>query len=105
VDDFASTYREYSADELAALQAQVGSLTDDASVALLSEIQQRGLSDEALASLRNEQVKRTATVKEEWRESRKYDASRVVTRFAIRIALVIAAGIIAAIFAVLSSKH
>ena len=105
MQDFAQTYRAASDDEIARLHGQVDSLTNDARLALLSEIQRRGLSDLALSGLRDEQTEHAASVKTEWQESRKADASKTLTRIAIRVAAVVAAGIIAAVIAVLNSKH
>ncbi len=105
MQDFARTYREYSDDHLATLQAQIGSLTDDARLALLAEIQRRGLSDKALAGLRSEQTEHTAGMKREWQETRRADASKTLKRIAIRVAVIIAAGLIAALVAVLNSKR
>jgi hypothetical protein len=49
--DFAETYCRFSDDEIATLHAQIGSLTDDARVALETEIRRRGLKQEQLSKL------------------------------------------------------
>ena len=52
--DFAETYRAYSNDELAQLQSDIGSLTEQASGALIAEIMRRGLTP---SDLRNHSLK------------------------------------------------
>src|ERR1039458_7872174 len=50
MSNVAEAYRRASVDELAALHADGGSLTDEARDALHAEISRRGLSDEQIAS-------------------------------------------------------
>ena len=49
--DFAETYRALPDEDLAALSADIGSLTEEARSALLAEIQQRGLSEAQIQKL------------------------------------------------------
>jgi hypothetical protein len=52
MEDYAKTYRSFSDDEIAALDVEVETLTDDARAALEAEIRTRELSEEDLAMLR-----------------------------------------------------
>ena len=49
--NFAETYRALHDEDLAALSADIGSLTEEARSALLAEIQQRGLSEAQIQKL------------------------------------------------------
>lgn len=105
MEDFAQTYHGYSDDDLASLHGQIDSLTGEARLALLSELQRRSLGEKTLSSLRDERTKHAARVKREWQESRSEDASRMAVRFAIRVGFVIAGAAIVALIALIKSTH
>jgi hypothetical protein len=105
MEDFAQTYCGYSDDDLASLHGNIDTLTDEARLALLSEVQRRGLGDKVLSNLRDERTEHAARVKREWQESRSEDASRIAVRVAIRIGLVIAGVVIVALIALIKSTH
>lgn len=104
MQDFAETYREYSDDDLASLYGERDSLTEDARLALLSEVKRRGLSEESLSELRTEQIEYTKHIDEQWRDSRNADISRTARRFAIRMVLAIVGAILAALIALMKAK-
>ena len=105
MEDFAQTYRGFSDDDLAALHGEIDTLTTDARLALLSEIQRRSLSERNLSSLRDARAQHAAKIKMEWQESRSEDASRLVVRMAIRVAIVVAGVIIVAVIALIKTTH
>jgi hypothetical protein len=55
--DFAATYRDLSDDDIAALFAEIDTLTDTAKAALALEVQRRGLSSEQLLKLRTVELR------------------------------------------------
>lgn len=59
-ENFAESYRSLSDEEIAALRSDTDSLTDEARVALLAEIQQRGLSDEEMRKLHSTELRHEA---------------------------------------------
>ena len=100
MQDFAETYRAASDDELARLHGQIDSLTEQEGDSLRLEIARRGFSENDLARLREQLAEYAASVNQEWKESRKADASRMGKRFAMRVGLIIAAAILAALIVV-----
>ena len=59
-EDFAETYRLFPDEEIAAIYADIDSLTVDARSALMAEAQTRGLSDEQLKKLHAVELRREA---------------------------------------------
>jgi hypothetical protein len=100
MQDFSETYRAASDDELARLHGQIDSLTEQARDSLRLEIARRKLSGDDLSRLREQLAEHAESVNQEWKESRKADASRMGKRFAIRVALMIAGAILAALIVV-----
>jgi hypothetical protein len=45
MQDFAKTYREFSDDAIASMHGEIDTLTEDARLALLSEIEKRGIDE------------------------------------------------------------
>jgi hypothetical protein len=105
MQDFAETYRAASDDEIARLHGQIDSLTEQARDCLRLEIARRGLSEGDLAQIRGQLTEYAESVKREWRETRKTDASQIGARFAIRVALVIVIALIAALVALVHSTR
>lgn len=105
MQDFTQTYRAASDDELARLHGQIDSLTEQARDSLWLEIARRGLSENDLARLREQLTEHAEIVNQEWKESRKADASRMGKRFAIRVAVLIAVALLAALVALIKSTH
>jgi predicted RNA-binding Zn ribbon-like protein len=105
MQDLAETYRVASDDEIARLNNQIDSLTEEARDSLRLEIARRKLSEDDLAQLREQLAEHAANVNQEWKESRKVDAARMGKRTVMRVALVIAAALIAALFALVHSAH
>lgn len=102
MQDIAETYRNASDDDLAALHGEIDSLTDDARLALLSEIQGRGLNDKALVGLRSERAERAAQANREWPD-RKLNASRMLINVAVRIGIAMGIAVILALIVLIKS--
>jgi hypothetical protein len=58
--DFAGTYRGLTADEIAALYVEIGSLTEEAHSALMAEIQRRGLDEAQLKKMHTVELRHEA---------------------------------------------
>jgi hypothetical protein len=102
---FAETYSAASDDEIARLHGQIDSLTDEAQDFMRLEITRRKLSEDDLARLREQLAVHAERINQEWKESRRADASRMGTRMAIRVVVLIAGAILAALIAFISSTH
>jgi hypothetical protein len=76
----ASTYRQYSDEEVAALAAEFDTLTDAARVTLKAEIDRRGMSSAQLAKLHSRELHREARVDQLESLRRKKTALYLLTR-------------------------
>jgi hypothetical protein len=67
--ELSQTYRNIPDEEIAALHAQVGQLTEQAQIALAAEIERRGLSAEQLEKIHSSEVHGEANFdrREKWR--------------------------------------
>ena len=96
MSNFAETYGAYSDDELVRLFDDIASLTEEAKVALRSEIQKRGLTPEQLADHSRKQAEYTAQIDNQRRDERRALGWTIGRRFLIRLGLGLLGGLAAA---------
>ena len=104
--ELSQAYRNFSDAEIASLDTQVDSLTDDARTALASEIQRRGLSSAQLSRLYTMHLRQEAKFDRRQKEHRKWVVSYLLRGDPYWTVVVILALLAAAaLFAFFESHH
>lgn len=71
MQNLTETYRSYSDDEIARLHGELDSLTEEARYALLAEIGRRGLKEQEIAKIQDEEARHAAEYDQEHRQETK----------------------------------